>query len=273
MKIRPYRYYLIDLDRTLWDFDANSEHAIGLLITRNPRLLQAVTGTGNLKASLKDGIENIRKHDVSVENALHSFFLKYDKLNHQLWALYEAGEMSKEDLRWKRFHEAFRWYGVDDEDLARKFGEDYLEQMILENRLMPGAVEMLESIRSSGGRMAILSNGFKEVQYRKLRGSGIDGFFDAVVVSEEAGCLKPRPGIFAYAVERLSGIRRQDNPEAWREAKRQTLMIGDDPVNDILGAQIFGIDQFFYNHKRTKAISHATYESQVLPVFSGNFQQ
>ena len=267
MKIRPYCYYLIDLDRTLWDFDSNSEHAIGLLITRNPRLLQAVTDTGNLKASLKDGIEKIRKHDVSVENALHSFFLKYDKLNHQLWALYEAGEMSKEDLRWKRFHEAFRWYGVDDEALARKFGEDYLEQMVCENRLMPGAREMLESIRSSGGRMAILSNGFKEVQYRKLRGSGIDGFFDAVVVSEEAGCLKPRPGIFAYAVERLSGIRRQDNPEAWREAKRQTLMIGDDPVNDIEGAQIFGIDQFYYNHKGNSAISHATYESPDLTPF------
>ena len=175
--------------------------------------------------------------------------------------------MSKEDLRWKRFHEAFRWYGVDDEALARKFGEDYLEQMVLENRLMPGAVEMLKSIRSSGGRMAILSNGFKEVQYRKLRGSGIDGFFDAVVVSEEAGCLKPRPGIFAYAVERLSGIRRQDNPEAWREAKRQTLMIGDDPVNDIEGAQIFGIDQFYYNHKGNSAISHATYEYPDLAPF------
>ena len=266
MKIRPYRYYLIDLDRTLWDFDANSEHAIGLLITRNPRLLQAVTDTGNLKSSLKDGIENIRKHDVSVENALHSFFLKYDKLNHQLWALYEAGEMSKEDLRWKRFHEAFRWYGVDDEALARKFGDDYLEQMVLENRLMPGAVEMLESIRSSGGRMAILSNGFKEVQYRKLRGSGIDGFFDAVVVSEEAGCLKPRPGIFAYAVETLSGIKRTEG-DRWRKAKRATLMIGDDPVNDIEGAQIFGIDQFYYNHKGHKAISHATYESPDLTPF------
>ena len=112
--------------------------------------------------------------------------------------------------------------------------------------------------------MAILSNGFREVQYRKLRGAGISEYFSAVVVSEEAGCLKPRPGIFAYAVEQLSGIRRQDDPEAWREAKRQTLMIGDDPVNDIEGAQIFGIDQFYYNHKGNRAISHATYESSDL---------
>lgn len=250
MTIRPYRYYLIDLDRTLWDFDSNSEHAISLLISRNPGLFRA-----------------IREKEGCGDDSLHRFFLRYDVLNHRLWALYEKGEMSKEDLRWMRFHEAFRWYGVEDEALSRQFGEDYLEQMVLENRLMPGAREMLEAIRSAGGRMAILSNGFREVQYRKLSGAGIGEYFSAVVVSEEAGCLKPRPGIFAYAVEVLSGIRRNDDPEAWKEAKRQTLMIGDDPVNDIEGAQIFGIDQFYYNHKRRRAISHATYESTDLKPF------
>ena len=229
MTVRPYRYYLIDLDRTLWDFDSNSEHAIGLLISRNPVLYKA-----------------IQEKEGCGEDSLHRFFMRYDVLNHRLWAMYEKGEMTKEDLRWKRFHEAFRRYGIEDE---------------------AGAREMLEAIRSAGGKMAILSNGFREVQYRKLRGAGIAEYFSAVVVSEEAGCLKPRPGIFAYAVERLSGIRRQDNLEAWREAKRQTLMIGDDPVNDIEGAQIFGIDQFYYNHKGHKAISHATYESAVLTPF------
>ena len=227
MTIRPYRYYLIDLDRTLWDFDSNSEHAIGLLISRNPVLCRA-----------------IQEKEGCGEDSLHRFFMRYDKLNHRLWAMYERGEMSKEDLRWKRFYEAFRWYGVEDEALSRQFGEDYLEQMVCENRLMPGAREMLEAIRAAGGKMAILSNGFREVQYRKL-------------------CLKPRPGIFAYAVETLSGIKRTEG-DRWREAKRTTLMIGDDPVNDIEGAQIFGIDQFYYNHKHNRAISHATYESPDL---------
>ena len=227
MTIRPYRYYLIDLDRTLWDFDSNSEHAIGLLISRNPVLYKA-----------------IQEKEGCGEDSLHRFFMRYDVLNHRLWALYEKGEMTKEDLR----------------------GEDYLEQMVCENRLMPGAREMLEAIRSAGGKMAILSNGFREVQYRKLRGAGIAEYFSAVVVSEEAGCLKPRPGIFAYAVETLSGIKRTEG-DRWREAKRATLMIGDDPVNDIEGAQIFGIDQFYYNHKGHKAISHATYESADLTPF------
>ena len=147
MTIRPYRYYLIDLDRTLWDFDSNSEHAIGLLISRDPVLFKAV-----------------QEKEGCGEDSLHRFFMRYDVLNHRLWAMYEKGEMSKEDLRWKRFFEAFRWYGVEDEALARQFGEDYLEQMVCENRLMPGAREMLEAIRTAGGKMAILSNGFREVR-------------------------------------------------------------------------------------------------------------
>ena len=99
--------------------------------------------------------------------------------------MYEKGEMTKEDLRWKRFHEAFRWYGIEDEALARQFGEDYLEQMVCENRLMPEAREMLEAIRLAGGKMAILSNGFREVQYRKLRGAGISEYFSAVNISRQ----------------------------------------------------------------------------------------
>ena len=132
MTIRPYRYYLIDLDRTLWDFDSNSEHAIGLLISRNPVLYKA-----------------IQEKEGCGEDSLHRFFMRYDVLNHRLWAMYEKGEMTKEDLRWKRFHEAFRRYGIEDEALARQFGEDYLEQMVCENRLMPGAREMLEASTSS----------------------------------------------------------------------------------------------------------------------------
>lgn len=250
MTVKPYKYYLIDLDRTLWDFDTNSENVICTLVKSERRLLDAVSA----------------KTDCP-EAALHGFFLRYDKFNNLLWAEYERGELAKDDLRWLRFHKAFLSYGVEDETLARKFGDVYLEMMAHQKSLMPGARQMLDNILAAGGKMAILSNGFREIQHRKLLGSGLDGYFSAVVVSEEAGCLKPRPGIFAYAVRLLSGTDENTNPAAWRQAKRDTLMIGDDPVNDIEGAQIFGIDQFYYNHKGRKAISHATYESPDLSPF------
>ena len=40
--MKEYRYYLIDIDRTLWDFDTNSEHAIWHLIERHPHLDEAI---------------------------------------------------------------------------------------------------------------------------------------------------------------------------------------------------------------------------------------
>lgn len=236
--MKQYRYYLIDIDRTLWDFDANSESAIHTLIDRHPRL-------------------------SSVIEDKHLFFEKYDILNHKLWAQYEKGEISKDTLRWLRFHVAFELYGICDEEFSKQFGEEYLQQMICEKKLIPGAKSMLERISSIGGKMAVLSNGFKEVQYYKLERSGIRDFFSDIIISEEVGYQKPDPNIFRIALERLCGYTQQENPKGWDEAKEHTLMIGDDYTNDIEGAQAFGIDQFFYNPKKRPS-SGVTFESEEL---------
>jgi putative hydrolase of the HAD superfamily len=56
-----------------------------------------------------------------------------------------------------------------------------------------------------------------------------------VVTSETTGYKKPDPRIFHYAMEQLN-----TQPEA-------CLMIGDNPLSDILGAQRAKIDQVFFN--------------------------
>lgn len=246
--MKQYRYYLIDIDRTLWDFDTNSERAISFLITTHPTLDNA-----------------IRQGEGDKSDYLHRFFEKYDVLNHQLWAKYEAGELEKDTLRWYRFYAAFELYGIKDEPLARQFGEEYLEQMIQEKELMPGAKEMLERIASHGGKMAVLSNGFREVQYHKLERSGIREFFSEVVISEETGFQKPDPNIFRIAIERLSGITQVEDSIKWEEVLSQTLMVGDDFTNDIEGALLFGIDQYYYNPKgKSHKNLPVTYEYSTL---------
>lgn len=244
--MKKYSYYLIDIDRTLWNFDKNSEIAIHTLILRNPFLNEAV----------------LRKEENN-KDYLHIFFEKYDVINHKLWSDYETGIIDKDNLRWKRFYDTFLIYSIDDEPFARQFGDDYLNQMICEKELMPGAADMLSRIEKSGGKMAVLSNGFKEVQYHKLERSGIRNYFSAVIISEEVGYHKPLPDIFRIALEKLCGFTQDENPEKWREAKASTLMVGDDFENDIEGAQIFGIDQYFYNHKHTDCPG-ATYEYDTL---------
>lgn len=234
-----YKYFLIDLDRTLWDFDKNSEMAIFQLIDNHPILAEKI---------------NYDKH---------LFFQQYDTINHLLWSDYEAGILSKDELRWKRFYDSFLEFGIDDKELAHKFGEEYISQMTAEKELIPGSIHLLNCIKEGKGKMAIITNGFKEAQLGKLKTSGIDHYFQEVIISEDVEAHKPSPKIFQIALEKLSGITYKENPELWKKVKRESLMIGDDFTNDIEGAQIFGIDQFFYNPKGHEYLG-ATYQGKTL---------
>lgn len=235
-----YKYFLIDLDRTLWDFNKNSEMAIHHLIDKYPIIGEHI---------------NYDKH---------FFFQQYDAINHKLWSDYEAGKLAKHELRWKRFYDSFLEFGLDDKELAATFGEEYIHQMSLEKELIPGTIELLELIQENNGKMAIISNGFKEAQRGKLETSGIANYFQEVIISEEVGAHKPSPKIFQIALEKLSGVSQKENPELWIEVKKQTLMIGDDIANDIEGAQIFGIDQYYLNSNDDHSLSGATYQGNTL---------
>ncbi len=224
MNKRHYSYFLFDLDRTLWDFDTNAKNNI----------------TGLLEI-----------YSLPVEDK-DQFFEDYESINRRLWADYEKGLLPKELLKTERFYRTLLKYGIDDLNLSEKFGREYLERMPFQKVLMPHAIEVLEILKKRGAKMALISNGFKEVQYKKLTNSGLSHFFDAVLISEEQGVNKPSPVIFKRALNALKGV------------KRETIMVGDDFMNDIEGAMIFGIDQFFYNPGTTPCDGGPTYNSSDL---------
>ncbi len=233
MIIDRYDYFLIDLDRTIWDFDANAFKAMEMV--------------------LEKWAPPIGEREV--------FFEKYERINRRLWDDYEAGRVTKEYLRRERFHQTLRdHYGIDDYGAAEQMGKDYLDFMALGDILMPGAREVLEAISKRGGKMAIVSNGFKEVQYRKLRVSGIEHFFSAVMISEEVGAHKPDPFIFRRALQALCG----EDVEIDKKIKARTIMIGDDYPNDIVGAINFGIDSFYYNFRNKENPGNAVWHSRDL---------
>jgi putative hydrolase of the HAD superfamily len=221
---KEYKFILFDLDRTLWDFDTNAKNNICTLLD-------------------KYGLTNIDKE---------LFYTRYDYINHKLWTAYEKGELPKEKLRSERFYRTFLEFGIDNPEIAAEFGEEYLNSMPLQKALMPHALEVLSGLKERGVRMAIISNGFKEVQYKKLENCGIANFFDAVMISEEQGVHKPSPILFKRALKAIGGD------------KKLSLMVGDDFTNDIEGAMIFGIDQFFYNYKSVPCDGGPTYDSNDL---------
>ena len=105
-------------------------------------------------------------------------------------------------------------------------------------REWPNAREVLEYLHPKY-RLYILSNGFVELQSRKMQSADIAHYFDGMVLSEDIGVNKPHPEIFMHALK-VAGV-----------APEKALMIGDNREADVRGAQAVGIDQVYYNVSRT----------------------
>ena len=80
-------HIFFDLDRTLWDFDKNSQDT----------LIQLV-----------EGFDIIRRGIDNPEN----FINKYKRHNERLWNLYRVDKITKDELRTTRFRLVLEEYGI-----------------------------------------------------------------------------------------------------------------------------------------------------------------
>lgn len=162
------------------------------------------------------------------------FFDIYAKRNIELWEQYGKGEITQEFLKMERFRYPLAKMGIDDGALAEEIGIQYLDNLPTKKALMPHTIEFLDYLTEKKYPLTIISNGFVEVQYRKMRSSNIEHYFNHIVLSEAAGALKPDKRIFEYALE-LNGAKASE-----------AIMIGDSYAADIVGAQNAGIDQVYF---------------------------
>ncbi len=202
----------VDLDDTIWDFSANSWDTLG-----------EVYETERLEMFFSD---------------VDEWRAKYLECNHRLWALYNVGKITKEYLMTERFRRVLVDAGCDNdraEVMSAVLDREYLGRLGKKKRLVHGALDLLKYLVSRGYGIGVISNGFYEVQHRKMCSSGIDGMINAVVLSDDIGVNKPDRRIFDYAVNKVSG-----------DASR-TLIIGDNPETDISGAIGAGWHAIYFN--------------------------
>jgi putative hydrolase of the HAD superfamily len=159
--------------------------------------------------------------------------------NHRLWALYRQGEIKKEALIVERFLAPVRAFGIDDPVYAKRLSDDFLERTTRKTGLIDGTMALLDYLKPRY-RMHILSNGFREVQYKKIENAGLGPYFDKIILSEDAGINKPHAGMFTYALKNCNARRDQ------------TIMIGDSWDADIVGAYNSRIAQIWFNPKKEK---------------------
>ncbi|HOY26527.1 MAG TPA: YjjG family noncanonical pyrimidine nucleotidase [Mesotoga sp.] len=198
-----YRMYFFDLDHTILDFERSE----------NETLIEVFKSRG------------IALNSSQIENYRH--------INRKWWSMLEKGTASKERVVVERFEEFCNLMDIDFD--ASELNEEYLTGLSSRAYFLPGAEEFLHQFKSTGRRMAIITNGVYCVQLNKFRIANLQRFFEFSLSSEEAGYAKPDPRIFEIALKR-AGIE-----------KDEAIYIGDSLESDFSGAQKAGIDFIWIN--------------------------
>jgi putative hydrolase of the HAD superfamily len=214
MKLENIKDVFFDLDHTLWDFDKNS-------------------------ALTFDKIFKINNLEVS----LNEFILHYEAINLKYWKLYREEKIGKDELRFARINDTFNLINYKaDNQLISKISEDYINHLTSFNYLFDNTLEILDYL-SLNYNLHIITNGFGEVQHKKLTKSNINQYFKTVTNAELAGVKKPNPRIFNYALD-LANAKVSES-----------IMIGDSYEADILGAMNVGMNVVFFNTRETKIMT------------------
>lgn len=195
------RHVFFDLDHTLWDFERNSE------------------------ACLKE----IYAHQLAGHVSYDDFVCTFRVINRALWRQLEADTITHDELRKTRFGNTLITLGVAcSEEKSLAMNEEFMKLLPAQKHLMEGASEVLEYLHPKY-QLHIISNGYFDIQTRKMTQSGILPYFRQIITSDVAGYRKPDRKIFDFALK--SAGTTSDH----------SVFIGDDEIADKIGSENAGL--------------------------------
>lgn len=201
---QKYTDLLFDLDDTLLDFGATETQALRLLFA-----------TYNLEMT-----PQLEKD--------------YKKFNQSLWKKLELGTLSRKELLEKRFSTFFKEHlALDVDGIAT--GKQYTSFLAQGHQQIKGAKELLQDLKKADYQLHVVTNGNKNIQYKRLDDSHFNRFFDTIFISEEIGYQKPTKQFFEHVFNKLDLV------------PNQAIIIGDSLSSDIKGGINAGIDTLWYN--------------------------
>ena len=196
---------LLDADGTLFDFE-KSEYA-----------------------ALEKAFEEL---SIPFDSSVHGI---YHRNNDACWKALERGEISRDELKVRRFRDTFAELGVDmDPQRATEVYERALGSFAFP---FDGAMEACRRL-SKKYALYIVTNGLKNVQTSRMLQTPLPEIVKGFYISEDVGYAKPAPEYF----DRFFA----DHPECKR---CETVIVGDSLSSDILGGNNAGIRTCWVNRK------------------------
>ncbi len=219
-KIQHYEFLLFDLDNTLLDYDHAEEDAL---------------------------LATFSAYDLDIH--FDEIREIYAKINASYWRAFEEKKTTIQELKTARFRDLIHSLSYLNHIDPFICSESYLDHLSKQVHLMPGALELLESLHGKYN-LCLVTNGISRVQHSRIRKVGFDKFFPHVVISEEIGFSKPNPSFFHHALQLLG------NPPV-----QKALIIGDNLKSDIEGGLGTGMHACWFNPKNEKPAD------EILPTY------
>jgi putative hydrolase of the HAD superfamily len=111
--------------------------------------------------------------------------------------------------------------------------------------LYADATQTLSSLRASGLKLGLITNGSVRMQSSKLECLALPPMFDTILISDAEGITKPDRRIFHRALERLDA-----NPA-------RAAFVGDHPEVDVAGARAAGMQTVWRRDPMVSAMVEA----------------
>lgn len=183
----------------------------------------------------------------------------FQAINKPLWVAYQNNEITAQDIQTRRFAKLSEQTGVE----PFRLNQELMAEMALISQPLAGVTETLNALYGKV-KMGIITNGFTELQQKRLDNTQMSHFFDIVVISEQIGAAKPDRQVFDYAFALMDEFDRT-----------KILMVGDTLASDILGGNNSGIDTCWLNTFNLKNETNIkpTYEintlNQIIEIVEG----
>lgn len=198
-----------DMDNTLVDHEFASEKAL---------------------LYVRDNNRELKRHDMA--SIRDSWKIDFDRY----WMDLINGIITLEES-WKlRFKQVFDFLGEEaDPKITEKAAFEYGNKYLSSIRPVPGSLELLKLLKTSGIEIGIITNNLERMQSTKLSGCGLADYVDFTLTSESCGIMKPDPRIFDIALRRFG------------TKPKEAVMVGDSYDQDIIGALKSGIPSVWFN--------------------------
>ncbi|NMH69988.1 HAD-IA family hydrolase [Bacillus sp. RO3] len=186
-----------------------------------------------IKAALFDLDGTLLNRDAS----LYAYVIRqYDRMHDWLGHIPKESYMKRfieldqrgyvwKDKVFKHLIEEFSIPDITWEELL----DDYLLEFKNSCKPFPHLHDMLAELKENDIKLGMITNGYGRFQMDNILSLDIEEYFDEILISEWEGVKKPAREIFRRACERLS------------VKPMECIFIGDNPENDVYGAQRAGM--------------------------------